>query len=295
VSKQKTFPTKNERKFNEFLVEQYFKYGTVNEVFRKHRYSLPISQAGYHRVLDRWGVVKAAGPNSKLTEALEFLWYMAHDNIPLEELYKKIPTTFQTSAATMYRILGYVKEGITRRVGVSLVMTSYRSPKQILLAKDISTPRVELGKTFGSLTIPTGFAKKLDGRRKNITRILQQEVFTKQVISRAFSEDVIPNDPEPFMYLDIADVRVSVYHIQLPKEFSKVRTFASFKLENYKFVDMDKMLKSNTKNLRVGVVEAVSGYKKYLELLERNLAANPLQARSIINKELATVKVDIEA
>lgn len=295
MSEKRQFPIKDEYKFNEFLVEQYFKHGSVNEVFKQYRFDLPISQAGYHRVLDRWGVIKTAGPNSKLTETLEFLWYMAHDNVPLEKLYKRIPTTFQTSAATMYRILGYVKEGITRRVGTSLVITSYKSPREILLAKDVSTPRVELGKTFGSLTIPTGFSRKLDGRRKNIIRILQQEAFTKQTISREFPENVVPNDPEPFLYLDIADVRVSVYHIQLSKELSGIMNFSSFKLENYKYVGIDNILNASINNLRVGVIEAVTGYKKYIELLERNLAANPLQARSIINKVLATVKIDIEA
>lgn len=137
-----------ERRFNELLVEQYLKYGSVDEVFRKNQYGLPISYANYQRILDKWGIVKAAGPNNKLTEAIDFFTHLTKDNIPLEELYKKMPSTFKTSATTLYRILAYIKEGLTRRVGCALVVTPFNNPKKILLGQDTSVPRIKLGKPY---------------------------------------------------------------------------------------------------------------------------------------------------
>jgi len=287
------FP-KKEEEFEKWLVEEYFKYGSVNEVFRKYRYAIPISYAGYQRVLDKWGIVKAAGPNNKLTEALEFLSYLAHENLPFDKIYKNIPPSFQTSAVTLYRILGYVKEGITRRVGTALVITPYNSREKVLIGRDISTPKIELGKYYGSFSLPMGYSRKRDSRKTNILRVLQQELFTKKVLERAFPEEVIPEDPVPFMYLDIADVRVSVYHIQLPKGLSTATNFSSYKLKDYSFVDTDKIIDNKLENLRAGVIETVITYKKYFEFLDRNLVVNPLQAKSLLNETLAVVTVDVE-
>jgi len=286
------FP-KGEKEFNKWLVREYFKYGTVEEVFRVHRYSLPLSVATYHRVLDRWGVVKTVGPNDKLTEALDFLNHLTQDSISLEDLYKKIPLRFQTSISTLYRIVGYMKEGVTRRVGVGLVITPYNKPESMLIAHDISTPRLELGKFFNSISIPMGYARKRDSRKINVKRILQQEVFTEKVIDNTFPDGLINNELEPFMYLDIADVRVAIYKIQLTKELSKKAEFSSYKLSKFSIISIDEAL-SLGKNARVGVKEAVLGYQKYLRLLGKNLSANPIQVSSWINQKLLTVTVDLE-
>lgn len=291
---QTQYPTKAED-FEKWLVREYFKYGSVNEVFKKYRYDIPISYAQYQRVLDKWSVVKAAGPNNKLTEALEFLSYLARENVPFEKIYKNIPSSFQTSAVTLYRILEYVKEGITRRVGTALVVTPFDSREKVLIGRDVSTPSVEMGKNYGSISLPMGYSRKRDSRRTNILRVLQQEMFTNKVIENVFPEEVIPLNPEPFMYLDVADVRVSVYHIGLPKGFSGLRNFSSYKLKEYSFVDVGKIINMKLGNLRVGVVETAKSYKKYLDLLDRNLTANPLQAKSLINKTLAVVKVELES
>src|SRR4030066_1665684 len=144
---------KNERKFNEFLVKEYLKHGSVDEVIRQLEFNLPISYAGYQRVLDRWGIVKAAGAHSTLSEAVDFLYQLAQQSISFESLYKKMPSSFRTSAVTLYRILSYVKEGITRRVATGLIITPYGNQRKILMAKDVSTPRLELGKPYGALTI----------------------------------------------------------------------------------------------------------------------------------------------
>lgn len=281
------FP-KGEEKFNRWLIEQYLMCGSVEDVFRKHRYGLPISYASYHRLLDKWRIIKTAGPNSKLSESLEFLYHLAETNIPFERLYVKMPPSFRTSATTLYRILSYIKDGITRRVGTGLIITSYSNEKQVLVAEDGSTPRVELGKPYGAISIPVGFSRKRDLREDAILRIFQQEVFTQNAIAQKMP-DVIPAMPNPFMFLDIADVRVEVFHIKLPKKYSSIKCFSSYKLHNHKFMSIDKILKGDTKDkkYRAGVIAGIEGYKKYLELKRRKLVTNPLYYKSRLNYQLS--------
>ena len=235
---QSKFP-KGEENFNKWLVSEYLKYGSVDEVYRAHQYSIPISYAGYQRVLNSWRIVKAAGPNSRLSEVVNFLSKMIEEEVPLETLYKKMPPSFQTSAVTLYRILSYIKEGITRRMGTACIITPYNSKNRILVGRDVSTPRLELGKPYGSISIPMGFSRKRDSRETAILRVLQQEVFTELAIRKEMP-DVIPERTKPFMFFDIADVRVEVFHIKLPKKYSSKKYFSSFKLEGFKFISLDK-------------------------------------------------------
>jgi hypothetical protein len=284
----------SEEEFNRYLVTEYLKYLSVDEVFRKNRYSLPISYASYQRVLDKWGVVKAAGPNNKLTEAVEFFSHLAKDNILVDDLYRKTPPSFQTSIKTLYRILSYIKEGITRRVGTALVITPYNFPEKILLAKDISAPNLALGKSYGAYSLPMGYSRKRDSRFTNVLRILQNEVFSRQVVEKKFPKEIIPQRLEPFMYLDIADVRVGVYQLFLPKGLTSLKVFNSYKLKGYNFFDLNSLLGEKTKQtFRAGVVEIARGYKKYLRLLSRNLVVNPLQGQSLLNKQLAEVAIEV--
>jgi hypothetical protein len=274
----------SEKLFKKWLIEEYFRAGSVDEVLRKHRFEIPISYASYQRVLAEAGIVKAAGSHSKLNEILGFLTRLMQENVPFEYLYKKMPPSFMASAATIYRILSYIKEGITRRLATGLVITPYKDPTRVLIAEDISTPRVELGKPFGALSIPMGFSRKTDPRENAILRVLQQEVFTKQAINKKVPS-VIPFRPKPFMYLDIADVRVEIFHLPLPKKFSNTRAFFSYKLKNYRFISINdsEFFEKKQDNFRVGVLEAVTGYKKYLALKRRNLVFNPLQLKSRLN------------
>lgn len=287
-----SFPHEEEA-FNKFLVNEYFRYGSVDGVLKKYHWGLPISYANYQRVLSKWGVVKKAGPNNLLSESLEFLTHFAHDNLSLEDLYKKMPPSFQTSVSSLYRVMQYVKEGITRRVGVALIVTPYDLQQQILVAKDVSNPRIELGKPFGSLSLPMGYSRKRDSRKLGIKRILQNEVFTRLTVEKLLPDNIIPENPEPFMYLDIADVRVSVYHLSLPKELCRLSNFSSYKLKDYKFVNLSNLI-DDAAGYRVGVKEAATGFKKYLSLTKRNISANPIQAKSILNKNLAVVQVEAE-
>jgi len=276
--------TSREDKFNRLLISEYLKYGSVDEVFRKNKFDLPISYANYQRVLDKWGIVKAAGSQSKLSESVDFLYRLAQEKIPFDTLYNNMPPSFRTSAVTLYRILGYVKEGITRRVGTGLILTPYGNRKKILIAKDISIPRVDLGKPYGSLTIPMGFSRKRDLREEAILRILQSELFTDFAINKKMPK-VIANNPKPFMYLDIADVRVEIFEIKLPRKWSNTKNFSSFKLENYKYRDINEVV--GDKKLRIGIKEVIRGYVKYLDYQKRNLSFNPLQYRSSLNYRLA--------
>ncbi len=292
----KKYPVGDEEKFNQFIVREYLKYGSVDEVYRKNNYNLPLSYANFQRVLDRFGVVKAVGPNNKFSEAVDFLAHLAKDNIPFEKLYKKMPPSYRTSVVTLYRILSYVKEGITRRLGCAVVVSPFNNPEKVLIARDVSTPNINFGKYYGDYTIPMGYAKKGAGRIENITRILQQELFTDMVPDKKLPAFFLKDEMSPFMYLDIADVRVSVYHFQLPQEYSKISGFSSYKLKGYTFVDATELLsdKYNKVHLRAGVRESVRGYLKHLSLAKRKLSVNPLQERSILNQELATVILDVE-
>jgi hypothetical protein len=281
----------NEKKFNEFLVSEYLKYGSVDEVLRINRYGLPISSAAYHRLLDKKRIIKAAGPNSKMAEILGFMTKFAEENIPIDKLYKKMPLSFMTSLATLYRIVSYVKEGITRRIATGLIITPGNNKERILVADDVSTPRLTLGKPFGSISIPMGFSRKRDPREDAILRILQQEVFTNIAI-KGKVPDIIPPRPKPFMFLDIADVRVEVFHLYLPNKYSRINSFSSFKLQNYRFIDKEKIKKGDRRKYRLGVVEAVKGYTKYLEIKKRKLEFNPLQYKSELNYYLAEVQAD---
>jgi len=286
---------KKEKEFERGLVEDYFKFGTVESALRANDYNTPVSYANYQRILDKYQVIKAAGPNNKLTEAILFCEHFVKDNVKVDDLYRKMPLSFQTSAKTLYRIVSYMKEGVTRRVGVALVISPFDSPDKLLIAKDISIPRLELGKGYGSFTLPMGYARKRDGRKTNIDRILQSEVFTKLTISNEFPRELVDERVEPFMYLDIADVRVSVYSITLPKEFSKISNYSSYKVSSFKYLNIDGLLEEGLRNkLRAGVVDIAKGYKKHLKLMNRNLKVNPLQEKSFLNKETAKVTLEIE-
>ena len=289
MSEKQLSPEEREQKFLSQLVAEYLKYGSVDEVFRVHKYDIPISYPGFQRVLDKWGIVKAAGPNSKLSEALSFFVHLAKEQIPLETLYKRMPPSFQTSIGTLHRILSYMKEGATRRVGTALVLTPHMKPNYILVANDISTPRVEFGKPFGSVSIPMGFSKKRDTKQKAILRVLQQEVFVKQAIAQNMPMEIITKDIEPFMYLDAADVRVSIYHLSLPKKLSSPKSFSSFKLENHRFLSIGNIIKGNSEHFRVGLMETVLGYQRRLKMLDKNVIANPIFEISSLNHKLAAL------
>lgn len=287
------FPRGDRQKFNKFLVREYLKYGSVDEVLRLSRQSLPISYANYQKILDKWGIVKAAGPNSKLSEAVDFFYKMVQEQVPLEKLYKKMPASFLTSAVTLYRVLSYIKEGITRRMGTALIIHPMGNDKKILAGIDVSTPRIELGKSYGSISIPMTFSRKRDSREDAILRVLQYEVFSDLAVEKKIPKNIIPPRPKPFMFLDIADVRVEVFEIKLSQKLSGLKCFSSYKLEKFRYLDVNNINRYEKKKekFRAGIIEAIKGYSKYLDLKRRNLAFNPLQLKSEVNYYLAVKDV----
>lgn len=249
-----------EKEFSEKIIKEYLKYGSVDEIFKKSGYSLPISYPGVQRLLDKWGIVKAAGPNSKLSEALVFLSVLSENKIPLERFYKKIPPSFQTSLSTMHRILHNIKEGVIRRYASALVISPHDAKDLILVGDDVSTPRLNIGKPFGSISLPMTYSKGKENSSDSILRILQQEVFADEAVNNKMP-NIIPENPKPFMYLDIADVRVAVYSIELPKKYN----FSSFKLVNHRFLHLSEFTGDiSRKNFRSGLKEIGIGYQKYL-------------------------------
>lgn len=280
-------PLERELAFNKSIVADYLKWGSVDEVFKRHSYALPISYPGFHRLLDRWGIVKAAGPNSKLSEAITFLTVLSQEKIPLERLYRSMPPSFQTSMSTLHRILHHIKEGMVRRGGTALVVTSEGDKNKILVANDYSTPRVEVGKSLGSVSYPMGYSKQNEDPQTSILRVLQQEVFTREAVEMAMP-DIIPQDIQPFMFVDIVDVRVAVYHIELPKNYSNLEAFSSFKLQNFRFVDADEIVYVDPKvsDFRCGIVEIAKGYKSHLENHELRYDYSPLLVKSELNSQL---------
>ncbi len=282
----------SEPEFSQFLVREYFRLGSVDEVLRHYKYSLPVSYATYQRILDKYGVIKKASASGRLSEAIDFFEHLIKDNINIEGLYRKTPYSFRTSLKTLYRIYSYMKEGLTRRVGVALVLSPYNDPKKVLLGRDVSTPSLELGKKYGAWSLPMGYTRKRDSRRTGVIRVLQNEVFTCQVCNGSFPYSVVPDKPEPFMYLDIADVRVGVYNLILPKDLSKISLFSSFKLESYKFFSIEEACR--IPNVRMGVADIIDGYRKYLRCLNKKLTVNPLQSVSFLNKEIIEFAFEVD-
>jgi hypothetical protein len=258
-------PREKEQAFYRFIVAEYLKYGSVDEVFKRNDYNLPISYPGVHHLLDRWGIVKAAGPNTRISEAITFLSCLAQEKIPLETLYRQMPHIFQTSMGTLHRILTYVRSETIRRIGAALVLSPQNNPEKVLIGNDISPiSRTYLGKKYGDISLPMTYASRDEARETSILRILQQEVFTQNTINkdRRFYS-IIPYRPQPFMFLDIADVRVAVYQILLPEEFSSLKSFSSFKIEDYLFISVQELAAGN-RSFRAGIQEIGRGYLRYL-------------------------------
>ena len=283
-------PAEREELFNKKVVADYLRYGSVDEVFRRNNWDIPISFAGFHRLLDYWGVVKAAGPNNKMGEAIDFLEELAYEKIPLERLYRNFPPSFKTSVVTMHRILSHVKSGITRRCATCLVITPSGDTKKILVARDVSTPRLRYGKPYGAFSLPMGFSKKNEPREQAILRVLQQEAFTNDVLERRFPYDVIPANPKPFCLFDLIDVRVAVYALELGGELENVERFSSFKLTDFQYSTVEEIGK-NAGEFRMGVPEIAGVYRDYVNNRAETQAL-PVNVVSRLNRELMDYAVE---
>lgn len=244
--------------FEKFLVEEYLKFGSINKVFYSHHFGIPISYAGYDRVLNKYKIVKSAGPNSKLTESLKMLSLVADYKLTLEKIYEKhAPHKLLVSTNTLHRILHYTRLGLTRRQGTALIITLKGNNKEFLLGHDISLTDTKLGRK-GDLTLPMGHSKTGEDPKDSIARVLQHEVFTNQILNKQFPWEIIPDHPKPIMYVNIADIRVSVYHLELNKKM----IFSSFKLQNLKFRNYNYV---DNHPVRPGVIDILDTFLGFQE------------------------------
>ena len=264
---------------DEWFLDLYFQYGSVDEMIKAHNYSLPISQAQLHRVIKKRGIIKAAGRHASMAEVLHFFAEKAIDpHIPLERLYyEKMPRNFRVSVQTLHRIYRNIERKAVRRSGVALVITSKNNPDIILTGKEKN----------GQTSLLMGYAKKVEDKEDSILRILQQEFSTKLAIKGKLArhdelaKKLISNNNNPFMYLDITDVRVKVFNIILPEELCNLDYCSSHKITNHKFINIDKL--ENNNNLREGVTEIISGYKNYIN---NNYISEPEISISKVNEKI---------
>lgn len=245
-----------EANFYKDIIRLYLKYGSVDEVFKATHYDLPISYPGMHHLIKRWGIVKSVGPNSKLSEALTFLTLLTESKLPLEAIYKKLPPSFKTSLSTMHRIAHNAKEGIVRRYGTALVVSSKENNQSILVGQDLLHKKI---------TLPMTYSTPKEEAHTSILRVMQQEVFSELAVEKFDFEKILPNDPKPFMNLTIADIKVSVYSIELDGDFLNSHQFSSQKVSDLHFKLASNIYHLDSSFVRPGVKNIIEGYQKHLE------------------------------
>ena len=274
----------SEIEFERMIVAEYLKYGSVDELLMANQYSLPISFAGIHRILDKWDVVKAAGPNKPITDCIGFFVKLVEKEIPLETLYRSMPPRFAPSMTTLHRIYRQVKvevkkkieERNMRRYGTAVLLHPEGGEYLALIGRDVSPARIDVGRSFGAHSFPMGFSKFGEDSRQSILRVLQKEAFTKQTLSGSFPKEISDKieNARPFMYLDIADVRVAVYSLNLSANLSDLPNFESFKLKNYEYIDLRDLAEAKGINstYRLGMAEIARGYVDYLASPDRSVS-----------------------
>lgn len=275
--------------FEAFIVEEYFKCGTAPGVLRRHGFGIGMSDTGIQHVLNRFGVVKIAGrPGVSITESVLFFEAMLREGASVGGLHSELAEHIDGSESTYWRLFRHMKEGTTGRRGTALVITPYDNPELVLIGTDISPARPELGRPPNYTSYPMGFAGKVENAHTSVARILQHEVFTRKVIERGFPWEVIPPEPEPFMYVDIVDVQVATFHLRLPPGLCGTDNFESFKLVDYKFVPIQSIIKGVAGlKLRVGMTEIARGYVDYLDELENGGALELLSTACPLNIAVA--------
>ncbi len=247
----KTFPSA----FEKFLLQEYFRLGSINKVYTAHHLGLPISFAGYARLLSKYHIIKSAGPNSRLSESLDILSKLSTYKIPLEKVYHRFaPRQIQVSVNTLHRILHYTRLGLTRRQGTALLISRTSDPQSFLTGREQYTPNSLLGKK-GDIALPMAHSKTGEKPGDSIARVLQQEVFTNQTIEGHFPWNLVTEHPQPLMYINIADIRVTVYHLVFDQELE----FSSFKLNSLKYRRLKDL---HSDNLRPGVLDIFNQYSK---------------------------------
>ncbi len=246
----------NETEFESLLISEYLKHGSIEQVFAANKYSLPISFASYHRLLNRHKIIKSAGPNSKLSESLNFLSLLANYKLPLEKAYHKhAPASLQISTNTLHRILHYTRLKMTRRTGTALLISKESDPNKYLIAKDISLNNPILGES-GDYSLPMTHSRSNESSVESITRVMQQELFLNETVKGSFPTHLIPEENTPIMYINIGDIKVSVFRIILP---DTIKEYSSFRLKDYQFSSLESL---KSKKLRPGVEDIINKFEE---------------------------------
>ena len=242
--------------FEKKLITLYLQNSSIEQVFNITNYDLPVSFATYHRLLNKFGIVKSAGPNSRLSESLHVLSLINNYKVPLERVYRKYaPHTLKVSTNTLHRIMHHIRLGVTRRCGAALLISPESNKDKYLLAQDNSLKNPSLGKE-GDFSLPMGHTRMQDSHQKSIKRVLQQEVFTDLAIESTFPSSNVPAKPKAEFFINIADIKVGVFRLILPDSLC---SFSSFKLHNYRFLTPDEILKLQ---LRPGVGDIIEEFEK---------------------------------
>lgn len=235
---------------DEWFLDKYFMYGSVEEALRSSSENLPISVAQYHRLIANSGLVKSAGRHVSLPEILHFFKQKALDpGMPIEKLYKKMPYTFKSSVATLHRVYKSIQNKAFRRLGAALLL--YSEAGELLVGEETNTNN-KYFKTKGDISIPMGFAKSEETDYESALRIAQHEVSTSLAISKNIN--FIPKNIKPILYFDLVDVRIKIYKINLDKNFD-IKYCSSYKLTNHKFMNKYDLLERS--DVRIGVREIV--------------------------------------
>ncbi len=275
--------SEREIEFYKPLIGLYLKYGSVDQVFSSQYHNTGVSYPHFHRILNDWGIIKSTGPQSRFAEAIFFLTTLAKDKLPLESLYKTMPPSLRISAATLHRILSYIKRGLTRRHGTALLVSPESNLNLILIGRDISTPRPELGKPFGSYSLPMTYAKGDESNHDSVLRTLQQEVAASLTLNRKLPQNLVPKNPRVNLTIDIADVRVKTYRLIIPDDI--IEELDSYKLSDLTFIPLEQVGEKSSldSNFRAGVPEIAQAY---LEIGDKSLATPP-HYDSLLNRSLA--------
>ena len=242
--------------FEKNLISLYLRHGSIEQVFNIKNYDLPVSFATYHRILNKFGIIKSAGPNSRLSESLHILSLINNYKVPLERVYRKYaPQTLKVSTNTLHRIMHHIRLGVTRRCGTALLISHESNKDRYLRAQDNSLNNPSLGEP-GDFSLPMGHTRMQDNSTISITRVLQQEVFTNNCLSGSFTFHLIPKTAKPIFFINIADIKVAVFRLIIPDKYID---FSSFKLHSHCFMDQRDL---QTIKIRPGVGEIVEKYEE---------------------------------
>lgn len=243
---------KTYEKFSEqWFLDLYFKYGSVEEAFASYPEYLPLSIAQFHRIVSKAGIVRSAGRHTNLPEVLHFFKEKAlSPGTPLAELYREMPASFKTSLVSLHRIYHLVvNKKITRRYATALIISKESDPSLILCGRETQTD-IRYGKTAGQYSVPMAFSKKQENIKDSILRVLQQEVFMNDSIEGSFPDITLDANLSTDFYFDLLDVRLSCIKISIP---DNIDNFSSYKLENHHWFDLN--TNSDAFSWRMGVPE----------------------------------------